>query len=75
MFDHPHGKEIFPNAQSEPPLVQLCATPTCPAISSQEQSPAPHSASSPQAAAESSEVTSWPSLLQAGQHSVPSLSS
>lgn len=30
MFDHPHGKEIFPKAQSEHPLVQLCAISTHP---------------------------------------------
>ena len=33
MFDCLHGKEIFPNAQPEPPLAQLCDIPSCPTIS------------------------------------------
>ena len=47
MFDHPHGKEIFPNAQYEPPLAQPYATPMHLTFSSQEWNPA----SSPQGAA------------------------
>lgn len=33
VFDHPHGEEIFPDVQSAPLLVQLCAVPTYPVIS------------------------------------------
>lgn len=50
--------------QSDPPLVKICAIPTCPAISYQEQNSAPHSTSPSWGAAESSEVTSWPPLPQ-----------
>jgi len=35
VFDYAHSKEIFPHAQPEPSLVQLGATPVCPAISDQ----------------------------------------
>lgn len=30
VSDHPHGEEMCPNAQSGPPLGQLCAVPSCP---------------------------------------------
>jgi len=52
------------------PSLTFLGTALChshPVISSQEQSPAPLLAFSPQGAAESSEVTSWPPLLQTGQ--------
>lgn len=32
MSDHPSGTDIFPNAQSYPPLVQLCAVPSLPLV-------------------------------------------
>lgn len=32
VSDHPSGTEMFPNAQSYPPLVQLCAVPTLPSV-------------------------------------------
>lgn len=38
VFDHPHSEEIFPDAQSEPSLAQLCAVPVHSVISDQEQS-------------------------------------
>jgi len=41
VFDHPQSKAIFPHIQSELSLVQLCAVPPHPAISSQEQNLAP----------------------------------
>lgn len=34
VSDHPHNTDIFPNLQSEPPLLLLCAVPSC-SISSQ----------------------------------------
>ena len=34
VSDHPHNTDILPNVQSEPPLVLLCAIPSC-SISSQ----------------------------------------
>ena len=35
MFKHPDRKGIFPNIQSEPPVVHLCAVPTHPIINDQ----------------------------------------
>ena len=32
QFDHPRDKEISPSILSEPPVVWLCAVPTCPFI-------------------------------------------
>lgn len=47
----------FPNVQTEPPPVQLCAVPMCPAVGSQgEDSSASLSTSPPQEVAESNEV-------------------
>ena len=43
MSDHSFSKEIFPNIQSKPPLVQLEAIASCMSISNQENSiTAPH---------------------------------
>lgn len=41
MFGHSHNEEIFPDVQSEAPLVQLCAIPLHPVIGYWEQRPAP----------------------------------
>ena len=38
VVDHPHGTEMFPSAQPDPPLAALCHSHSV--ISSQEQSPA-----------------------------------
>lgn len=54
--DHSYGTEIFPSTQPDPALTALCRS--LPAISDQEQSPAPPSARPPQRAAERNEVAS-----------------
>lgn len=59
-FDHYHGKEKFPNFQSELPMVQLCAIPRCSIIASQEEETAASLSISPsQEVAESNKITSW----------------
>lgn len=63
VFDHPHSEYMFPTAKSDPPLMQFCAITLHPAIDSQEQSLAPCSVSSPQAAAESRDHLSVSSSL------------
>lgn len=45
MFHHPHSKVMFPSAQSDPPLVQLCAGPVLPSFA---RSRTPPSALPPQ---------------------------
>jgi len=59
------AKKFFPEPSLNHPDTSLCCS--HPATGSQEQSPAPPSASSTQGAAESSEVTSWLPFLQTGQ--------
>jgi len=54
VSDHPHGKDNFPNVQSDPSVAALCCSPA--AVGSWEQSLAPPSASLHQGAAGSSEV-------------------
>ena len=53
MSVHPHSAEMSHNAQSDPPLVQLCATPRSRAQQLPLRLP-------PQGATETNEVTSWP---------------
>ena len=75
VFDHPHGKEMFPKAQSEPFLAQLCANPRHPAVGDQGAEPGTFLCASPQGAAGSSEATPRPPSVQTGQPSVLSLPS
>ena len=59
VLDHRLGKEVLPNVQSEPPLVQLWAIPTLPVTGYQgEELSTSLSTSPPQEAAESNEITS-----------------
>lgn len=68
MFDHICGNEMFTKAQPEPPLAELCANPTHPAISDQGAEPSTSICTSPpQGAAGSSEATPWPPSVQTGQ--------
>lgn len=66
VSDHPYSTEMFPSAQSDPHLEQLCAIPILSSVTRNRARPAPLSAPPPQGNAEINEVTSGPPLLQIG---------
>ncbi|KAK4823326.1 hypothetical protein QYF61_000928 [Mycteria americana] len=68
MLDNRLGEEIFPNIQSEPPLVQLKAISSCPMACYLGEETDPHlSTTSFQAVVESNKVSPQTPLLQAKQ--------
>jgi len=75
MPDHSFRKEIFPNIQSEPPLTQLEAIASCPITGYLGEETNPHlTTPSCQVAVQSEKVSPHPSLLQAKQLEIQSLS-
>jgi len=74
VSDHPLGKEMLPNVQSKPPLVQLWTIPTRPVPESQgEEISTSLSPFPPQEAAESKEVAPRPPFLRTRQAQSPQL--
>ena len=68
MFDYPLCKEMLPNVQSKPPLVQLCTIPMHPITEYQgEELGTSLSTSPPREAVGSNEVTPQPPFLQTTQ--------
>ena len=66
LSDHPHSNEIFPEVQSEPPLVRLCVIPSCSILSYQgEEIRTSVSVSPLREVVWSNEAASWPPCLQA----------
>ncbi|KAK4831748.1 hypothetical protein QYF61_018946 [Mycteria americana] len=74
MLDHPFSKEIFPNIQSKPLLMQLEAISSCPIASYLGEETDPHlSTTSFQVVVESDKVSPQPPFLQAQQPQFPQL--
>ncbi|KAK4824371.1 hypothetical protein QYF61_014031 [Mycteria americana] len=72
MLDHPFSKEIFPNIQSKPLLMQLEAISSCPITSYLGEETDPHlSTTSFQVTVESDKVSPQPPLLQTKQSQFP----
>ena len=74
MLDNPFSKEIFPNIQSKPPLVQLKAISSRPTACYLGEETNTHLAkTSFQVAVESDKVSSQPPFLQSKQPQFPQL--
>ncbi|KAK4810257.1 hypothetical protein QYF61_013072 [Mycteria americana] len=72
MLDNPFSKEIFPNIQSKPLLMQLEAISSCPIACYLGEETDPHlSTTSFQAVVESDKVSPQPPVLQAKQPQFP----
>ena len=68
MYDHPLGKEIFPNVQSKPPPVQLWTIPMCPIVGYQGEEISTSFSTSPQEAVERSEIALSSSMEVCSEH-------
>jgi len=71
VFDCLHGKEIFPNAQPEPPLTQLCDTPSYPTQLPWRRGQHYPLHSHPQELTESKDIASEPPFLRTRQDKCP----